>query len=364
MSLPPYTTRDEVQRRLHLIFPEGTPDRTYAVREITASTVFALLYIGAVDGTSRYAAPKHVYRMTDEQAARTSDAQRLSYLAEAQKAGFVPDGKPWYADTTREPIRDEALRQGLLPVGAVVDRKDIPTTSSKPRWALAADFAALFDPSLAGDALETAMAKWRSKHLTQSARAKIALYQSGAVDDATGVSVELPNGSVRKLAAGQSSTITKYVIEEFATRFLVKPAVVWLSESRKHVVVQDELLAKSLGLTIDASRNLPDIILADAGREETLLVFVEVVATDGPVSEERRKTLLAIATEGGHDEKNVAFVTAFLDRGHAAFKKTFASLAWNSFAWVASDPQNIIALLDLSAASSRKLHDILALHIT
>lgn len=42
----------------------------------------------------------------------------------------------------------------------------------------------------------------------------------------------------------------------------------------------------------------------------------------------------------------VAFVTAYLDRSHAAFKKSIAELAWHSFAWFAAEPEHIIALQD------------------
>ena len=39
----------------------------------------------------------------------------------------------------------ETLRDGLIRVGAVVERSGLPTTSSKPRYALREGFAALFD---------------------------------------------------------------------------------------------------------------------------------------------------------------------------------------------------------------------------
>lgn len=45
--LPPYVSRELVSERLPLIFPEGTPNRNYCVREMAASTVFAMLYTKA-----------------------------------------------------------------------------------------------------------------------------------------------------------------------------------------------------------------------------------------------------------------------------------------------------------------------------
>src|ERR1044072_6351875 len=74
------------------------------------------------------------------------------------KAGYSVRGSRWYQDTTREPIRDETLREGLVTLGAVIMRTDVATTSSRPRFALTRRFAALFDPLLAGAALTHAIA--------------------------------------------------------------------------------------------------------------------------------------------------------------------------------------------------------------
>ncbi len=166
----------EIHQRLSLIFPDGSPFRQYCAREIAAKTVFAMMYVGAVDGSGRAVAPKHVYRMSDDQAARTSEAERLAYGTDAQKAGFVGRGTAWYADTTREPIRDETLRNGLIAVGAARDDKLIATTSSKPRYTLAPDFAALFDPSVTGEALDREIKKWQAAHLSAAALATYPLH--------------------------------------------------------------------------------------------------------------------------------------------------------------------------------------------
>jgi hypothetical protein len=48
-------------------------------------------------------------------------------------------------------------------VGAVVAREDVPTASSKPRYALSAEFAALFNPELDGLILEKAIAVWQDR---------------------------------------------------------------------------------------------------------------------------------------------------------------------------------------------------------
>jgi len=346
MSLPPYVTREFVKQRLEQIFPEGAPNRGYCTREMAGATVFAMIYVGAVEGV-RYSSPKHVYRMSDDQAMLTSDDARVGYVKESEIPGSVSRGQAWYADTTREPIRDETLRHGLIPVGAVIERKDLPTTSAKPRYALAVDFVGLFDPNLSGEALDKAIEQWRASHLTPAALARVNLLRSGTGKDASGVLVEFPDKHTRRLAPGDSSRIAKGVIEHFAVAFLDDPVVLWLSESGNKVVERDDLLAKKIGLHIDPSRNLPDIILVDLGPKgssNVLLVFVEVVATDGPVTDERRTELMKLTDAAGFDPAQVAFVTAFLDRGHAAMRKSFHAVAWNTFVWIASEPDKLIAL--------------------
>lgn len=359
MKLPPLVSPTEIQRRLLLIFPEGVPHRSYCTREFAASTVFVMLYIGAIEGTGRRLSPKHVYRMSDDQAALTSDASRIEYADAMLLPGSKSRGEQWYADNSREPIRDETLRNGLLPVGAAVERKDLATTSPLPRYALTQSFAALFDPSLDASQLEAAISGWQKTHLTASALARVTLVRSGVSKNPTDFLVAFPDGETRKMTPGVSSMISKHVLEAFAPRFLEAPVVLWLSESGNKVVQRDDILAKKIGLNIDVSRNLPDIILVDVAAPTTLIVFVEVVATDGPVTELRRTELLKLATDAGFSEEHVAFVTAFLDRDAPALRRAFATLAWRSFVWVASEPESIIALFGGPPQSSPLLRDLL-----
>ncbi len=351
-GLPPYATRDLVEERLPLIFPEGIPNRNYCIRRLSASTVFAMLYIGAIAGHDRYLGPIHVYRMSGEQASRNDGASRLAYATGVLKRTYVVPGDRWYADNTREPIRDETLREGLVNIGAAIARDDLPTTSGKPRYALNPDFAALFDPALTGNALARAITEFQERHLSRSALARVSLLHAGAVAGKSGVMVTFPNGETRRLAPGPSSVISKAVVEEFAARFLQKPAILWLSESGNKVVARDDGIALSIGLKIDPDRDLPDLILADLGPVDPLIVFVEVVATDGPISTRRQESLHALTDAAGFDRSQIAFVTAYQDRSSPGFRKTIPELAWNSFAWFVTEPHNVIQLID----GSRKSH--------
>ena len=360
MALPPLSEVPEIHDRLQDIFPEGTANRNYVTREIAAKTVFVMLYIGAVEGTERWLRPDQVTRMTDAQTTLVADGDREAWLEKSVSRGASADiSGRWYRVNTRESIRDETLREGLIRLGAVQEREGLVTTSSLPRYALAHKFAQLFDPELTGEALTAAIESWQQAALSPSALARVELLRRGAVDGREKVTVKFPNGETRNMEPGPSSVISKAVVEVFAPRFLEKPGVIWLSESGNRVVQRDDELARAIGLTIEPDRNLPDLILIDLGPAEPLLVFVEVVATDGPVNEARRAALLAVTTKAGFSEDQVAFVTAYADRGGIAFRRSVSVLAWRSFAWFMSEPEHVVVLHRGSDAKQVRLADLM-----
>lgn len=358
MPLPPPPSVQEIHERLQTIFPEGTANRNYVTREIAAKTVFVMLYIGAIEKTDRWLRPDQVTRMTDAQAARVDDAARSAWIEESMKAAGNIEAR-WYAANTREPIRDETLREGLVRLGAVKEREGLPTTSPLPRYALTEGFASLFDATLNRTEFDSAIRQWQESNLTSGALARVAIMRRGAVAREGRVLVTFPSGETRHMEPGPSSIISKAVVEEFASRFLENPGVIWLSESRNQVVARDDSLAQAIGLTIQPDRNLPDLILVDLGPKEPLLIFVEVVATAGPVSESRQLALKTIATEAGFREEHVAFVTAYADRDEAAFKTTVSELAWRSFAWFMSEPDHIVALYHGNDAGRIRLSELM-----
>jgi hypothetical protein len=359
MPLPDLAPVSEIRRRLETIFPEGISNRPYFTREIAASVVFTMLYAGAVEGLGRWLGPKHVYGMSDEQEELQGDADRLSYSENAWKPGFKPIGVRWYADTTRESIRDETLRDALVSVGAVVQRTGIATTSSLPRYALRDNFAALFDPALRDEPLAAAIALWQHEHLDPLAIARIALLRQGAASAMDKVEVVFPNRTVRQLAPGPSSVISKAVVEIFAPAFLYRPAVLLLSESGDKIVVQEEHQISSIGLKIDRAKLLPDILLFDLEPGRELLVFVEVVATDGPITESRKQALLEIARDARVPPERIAFLTAYRDRDEPAFKKTFGAIAWNTLVWFMAEPEHVVMLREKPALTNRRIFDLI-----
>jgi hypothetical protein len=341
--LPPLLDVREIHLRLQQIFPEGTPQRNYCTREMAARTVFVMLYIGAIEGTGTWMAPKHVYRMGAGQSVQRADSDRSTYVAAVERRSARVPTDRWFQDTTREPIRDETLRDGLVRLGAVVTRPGLAITSSKGRYALQSEFASLFDPALRDEPLMRAITGWQDRHLSAGALARVRLRQRSASAAGSGVLVTLPNGESRQMASGSSSVITKAVVEIFASRFLKDPAVVWISESGNKIIQRDDELARALGLVIEAASLLPDAILADLAPGEPLIVFVEVVATAGEMTEARRAALLDLLIAGRYKASQAAFVTAFEDRDSGVFRRAVSNLAWGSFAWCLSEPEHLIA---------------------
>lgn len=342
MTLPPLLPWKDIHARLSEIFPEGSANREHSIWEISAKTIFVMLYVGAVDGNGIWLRPDQVTRMTDAQAALTNDHERATWVPFSMKSSKglnIPDR--WYAVNTRESIRDDTIRYALLQNGAVIDRP-VATTSSAGRYALQAEFAELLSPNLDEATFIAKAAAWREKHLNVGALARIAIVRKGAAAGGTYELVTFPNGETRRMATGPSADISKAVIEVFAPKFLKKPGVIALSESGNKVVARDDELAKAIGLTIPADKSLPDIVLVDLGPVHPLLVFVEVVHTDGPVNDARKTALLQIAGGAGFPAEHVAFVTAYLDRDTATFRKTVSSLAWGSYAWFASEPDSLM----------------------
>ena len=344
-NLPAYISYEEVSKRIAMIFSEGIENRSFLIRDLGISTIFTMLYIGAVEGNDTYLGPKHVVKMTDKQSERTFDIDRLRYASIVLKPGYKSENPTWYADNSRESIRDETLREGFVRLGVVKIKPDVVTTSSRPRYYLTKAFTALFDPKLIDDKLAKAIEHWQKENLSTSAQIRVKLASLGKSTDKHEVVVTFPNKETRLLSPGDSSEISKAVIEDFAHRFLENPGLLWLSTSGNKVVQRDQSLANAIGLNIDASRNLPDIILVDIRPEETiLLVFVEVVATDGAITPSRQEAIYQLTDQAGFHRNQVAFVTAYLDRNSGGFKKTITGLAWNSFAWFVSEPDNIVVL--------------------
>lgn len=348
LSWPKVPKLEVIAERLPQIFPDGTENRNYVTREMAARTLYVMFYAGAIEGQERWIRPSQVTDMSDEQAELLSDEERNAWVEQALSRKKERPANTWYAPNSREPVRDETIRYGFIALGAVWERAGLPVTTPLPKYAMTQKFASLFDESLVGQQLEDAILAWQKAHLNPAALSRIMLLgANAAAANSDTITATLPNAGVVTLESGPSGVIGKCVIEDFAPKFLKNPAVLWLSQSGEKVGID---LASRLKLKIDPSKTLPDVILVDLGTKtdgsDMLFVFIEIVASDGPVNSVRKKKLTEIAVEAGFSPEHLAFVTAFQDRSASAFKKAMSELAWGTYAWFCSEPDNIISLKD------------------
>src|SRR5574337_1152771 len=349
-ALPPWISVDDVQSRLEAIFAPSFPDRTLLVGRMAARVVFEFLYGGCIETRGRYLRPSQVYLFTDDQAALKVDAQRIGWYEGSWRSGHRAPGRRWYADTSREPIRDDLMRTRLLRLGIIGRRADIvvPTTSSNPVYFMAAGFAALFDPQLVGDALRRTVDTWRAANLDPDSLSRMRLRAQGLLPTDHDVLIDMPDGTRTRIAGGPSALITKALIERFAPAALAQPAVLWISASDRKA--QPDFVQRSavIGLRFDLQAELPDLILADLARP-LRIVFCEVVATDGAMTSARKDALLRIVASSDVPPAAVHFLTAFEDRSGAAFRRNFSLLAPDTGIWFRSEPDLLVEIRTLGS---------------
>jgi hypothetical protein len=282
--------------------------------------------------------------MTDEQASLLTLVERNKWL-EISQSKDAPRDIPgrWYKPNTREPIRDETLRE-MVRLNAVVERAGLATTSPLPRYSLQAQFVELFNPTLQGENFTNTVLAWQDEYLSAGAKARLALSRQLVSTSSDGVLVQLPNGETRKIAAGPSSELAKAVVEQFTKNFMKEPAVLLMSESAKKLLLKDDNICQAIGFNINVSSVLPDLILTDLGEKHPIIVFVECVASDGPINDRRKQELVQMASSANFKKKDCAYVTVFKDRSDATSRRLVPSIAWGTFIWYASEPNEIIYL--------------------
>jgi hypothetical protein len=353
MSLPQLLTdRNAYHERLRQILPASVTGTTATANDAAAAAAFVFMYVGAVDRRNAVR-PTTIIWMSDAIASHRSDEERAAYHTAAMRSEHAVKQlckqweiahAPWYATNSREQLRDETIR-AWIDNGAVLIGSDVGTTSPSARYTFAPGFAALFAPGLDGDTLTTAIVEWQRHHLTPTGRARATRARQTAQSQA-GLAVKLPGGGTRLLHTGKASLILKGVIEEF-TASLSDPAVVFISQSGEKVNVVDGALLEHLGLSVDVQRLLPDCLIADLAEDRDELWFIEVVYSDGPITEERRAAFVTWATRHGLREAQCRFLTAFESRTSRIFKNRLPLIARGTFVWFLDEPDGLLAWGDL-----------------
>lgn len=341
----------DIRSRLTLLFPEGVEGRSFLVRELSAKTVATFLFLQAVgdpdDAEVRRLRPSMVTWMDDAALARAGDPafvdqwHRAATQGQAQLEAFLRseghEWDRWYAENSRESIRDEVIRPLAATYGAVLRKSGVATTAAVPALTLASDFAAVFEGGVREDEIEHRAEAWKSAHLGAVARARLGALRRLAGEDS--VVIEMPGRGQRQLPAGVASDVTRDVVEVLAPQLLRQPFVLAICHSRDPVAADDQRELEAVGLALDPALALPDVLLIDA--TDGTIWLVEVVATAGEVNSRRRAELVEWATRRGVDADKIRFATAYRSRTDQAFRRTIGDLAWDSYVWFADEPDGI-----------------------
>lgn len=343
----------EAEKRLLVIFPRAAFDTTLS-SPLAALAVSVFIHVDAVTtaaepaDSARWIGPSAVYWASSEVLAHDSDGDRQAYFEARTSKKVAALHEKWdvpyvrlYADNSRETLRDEAFKlwRGL---SVLRMRAGLPTSSSKPRWAMLDEFADLFDPALSDAEVAAVADAWRTKHLDPGARLRA---QHAANKEAREheVQVNLPDGTIRKLEAGDASLILRGVIEQWAPTRLTDPLVLSISEPGDKVHLADGALMQSVGVNLDVANVLPDALIVDAGSNPVTFWMVEAVASDGPVTDARKQALIGWAEREGIPRGQCSFLTAFLSRGQPAARKRLRDLGEGTWAWFLDEPGHELA---------------------
>ena len=159
------------------------------------------------------------------------------------------------------------------------------------------------------------------------------------------VTVTLPTHEKNlRLPAGEASIITRDVCQDLLHRILKEPVVIHISTSNKKKFPELAELAKVFRFDLYSASVLPDIVVADTGYDDLRLAFVEVVHSDGAITELRKEALLKIADEVGVPREHVKLITAFEDRDAPSFKKRISELAVGSDVWFRTEPDHLMSI--------------------
>lgn len=234
-----------------------------------------------------------------------------------------------YAPNTRETIRDDAVKffveEGLLLRNP--DDPVRPTNSGKTVYQIEPSALALFR-KFGTPAWTTALAGY----LTSREALK---HEISRKRDLARVPVTLPDGNQVALSPGGQNPLIKAIIENFCPAFAPGGLVLYIGDTENKFVHLEANSLNALGVTLDSSAKIPDVIVHDTKRNWLLLI--EAVTSAGPVDGKRRKELkdLFAGCKAG-----LVFVTAFETR---RIMQSFVSqIAWESEVWIAEDPNHMI----------------------
>lgn len=234
-----------------------------------------------------------------------------------------------YAENTRESIRKSSLKR-LVNHGLAINNKDNPTrptNSGSNNYCLTDEFYKILKST--GSERKQLVLQWNKSHgniVKQLADLKHE------------ISVKFPNSKQFKLSPGPHNILEKHIVEDFVSKKIKKPEMVYLGDTRNKMLYVNDKLVKKLGITLDEHDKLPDVI-AWSHKSKRFYV-IESVTSVGPVEESRKKEIDGVLNKKSSKRYGIIFITAFLDR--KTFRKFSDIIAKDTYVWIASEPDGLI----------------------
>jgi hypothetical protein len=229
-----------------------------------------------------------------------------------------------YAANTRETIRDEAVKYfaaaGLLLTNP--DQPDRPKNSPKYVYQIEERTLKLLQCYGTDEWKENL-----SKYLVEREQIRREL------ERARNIPVTLSPGKKISLSPGGQNNLIKNIIEKFCPRFSKEGVVIYIGDAGGAYIDKD--YANCLGMTIETSQKISDVLVYDPGRD--WLFVIEAVTSSGPIDGKRRKELKDLLKGC---KASLIFVTAFENR--KKMRRFLDQISWDTEVWVASDPDHLI----------------------
>jgi type II restriction enzyme len=234
-----------------------------------------------------------------------------------------------YAPNTRETVRRQVLHQLVLAGVADYNPFEPDLATNSPRAHYAVSEAAL-------DAIKTfGTPQWDSKvaEFLSNRTALIEIFQRRRSKRL--IPVRFPGGKLVKLSPGSHNKLQKAVVEQFASRFVEDPKLLYLGDTAKKNLLIDARVLKNLGFPITEHDKLPDVVIYDEKRN--WLFLVEAVTSHGPMSYKRVLELELILSKCS---AGLIYVSAFPDM--TEFRRHTNKIAWDTEVWIAELPEHLI----------------------
>jgi hypothetical protein len=234
-----------------------------------------------------------------------------------------------YAPNTRETIRDEAVKYFVESAMVLRNPDDPgrPTNSGNTVYQV--------EPAALDLFRSYGTAEWHAGLQTYLVAREKIRHEIERSRTLARLPVKLPTGETVRLSPGGQNPLVKAIIEGFCSRFVRGGIVAYIGDTEKKFEhLHADYLAK-LGVIIEASAKMPDVVVHDPERDWLLLI--EAVTSAGPVDGKRRKELKALFRKSS---AGLVFVSAFETR--RAMQAFLPYISWESEVWIAEDPDHII----------------------